>query len=252
MNNLTITRAIVIPSYSEDLALLPLLTTLAGSLSNDNVVIVAHDLKPAIRARIASSCENAMINSLGTLDFSFTKSKSGRGAAVRGGMKLAKEEYPNLVSIMKCHAVRSHQPQDISRLRDSSISCDLLVDSRYLKKSQIVRWLTTRRIFSRIQNILISFLLHLYIKNITNSLRKYSSRVVDLNLSNKANSTDFIHLSEQPLLISRSGFEIQEIPIVFTDRELGSSTVTWREIINSIIGINKLVSLEFGSRFMSK
>ena len=60
-----------------------------------------------------------------------------------------------------------------------------------------------------------------------------------------------------PLLTTLAGslsnlFRCQEIPIVFTDRELGSSTVTWQEIVNSIIGINKLVSIEFGSRFMSK
>lgn len=252
LNKLIITRAIVIPSYGEDLALPSLLTTLAGSLSNDNVVIVADDSKPEIRARIVSGCEKAMINSPGTLIFSFTESKSGRGAAVRRGMKLAREEYPNLVSIMECDADGSHQPQDILRLRDSSISCDLLVGSRYLKKSQIVEWPIRRRIFSKILNVSIPFLLQLRMKDVTNGLRKYSIRAVDLILSNEANSSGFIYLSEQALLISRRGFEIKEIPIVFTDRELGSSTVTWRDIVNSILGIIKLVSLEFGSRFTSK
>ena len=239
-------------SYRENLALTSLLTTLPGSRSNDNVVIAADDSKPEIRARVVSDCERAMLNSPGTLIFSLAESKPGRGAVVRRGMKLAREEYPNLVAIMECDSDESHQPQDILRLRDSLISCDLLMDNRYLKKSQIVGWQIKCRNFSRILNVSIPFLLQLHVKDITNGLRKCAIRAVDLILSNKANSSGFIYLSEQALLISRRGFKVQEIPSMFTDRELGSSTVTWREIVDSILGIIKLVSLEFGSRFTSK
>ena len=249
---LIITRAIVIPSYGEDLALPALLRTLAGGFGEDNVIIVADDSQPEIRARLVSGCEMAMKDSLGTLMFSFAENKSGRGAAVRRGMKLAREEFPNLDFIMECDADGSHQPQDILRVRDSPISCDLLVGSRYLKESEIVGWPIRRRIFSKILNMLIPFLLHLYIKDVTNGLRKYSIRAVDLILNNEAKSSGFIYLSEQALLISQSGFEIKEIPIVFIDRELGSSTVTWREIVSSILGIIKLVSSGFGSRLSSK
>ena len=249
---LIITRAIVIPSYGEDLALPVLLTNLAGGLREDIVIVVADDSPPEIRARLVSGCEIAMKNSLGALMFSFSENKSGRGAAVRRGMNLAKKEFPNLVFIMECDADGSHQPQDILRVKDSSINCDLLVGSRYLKESQIVGWSIMRRIFSKILNMSIPFLLHLHMKDVTNGLRRYSIRAVDLILNTEANSSGFIYLSEQALLISKRGFEIKEIPIVFIDRELGSSTVTWREIASSILGITKLVSLDFGSRFTSK
>jgi hypothetical protein len=89
-------------------------------------------------------------------------------------------------------------------------------------------------------------------KDVTNGLRRYSINAVDLILGSEANSTGFIYLSEQALLISRSGLEIKEIPIVFIDRELGASTVTWREIVSSILGILKLVSSDVGSRLKSK
>lgn len=243
-----ITRAIVIPSYGEDLALPALLSTLAGDFGEDNAIIVADDSQPAIRARLVQGCEMVMKDSLGTLIFSFAENKSGRGTAVRRGMKLAREEFPNLVFIMECDADGSHQPQDILRVRDSAISCDLLVGSRYLKGSQIEGWPIKRRIFSKILNVLIPFLLHLHVKDVTNGLRRYSIRAVDLILNSEANNSGFIYLSEQALLISKSGFKINEIPIVFIDRELGSSTVTSREIISSILGIIKLVSSNFGSR----
>ena len=248
LEQLLIKRAIVIPSYGEDLALPALLKTLAGSLSREDLIIVADDSKPEIKTRLVAGCESAMKDSMGSLKFSFAETKSGRGAAVRRGMKLAKDEYPNLAFVMECDADGSHQPHDILRVRDSSIGCDLLVGSRYLRDSKIVGWPITRRIFSKLINVLIPLLLNLHMKDVTNGLRKYSIVAVDLILGSEANSTGFIYLSEQALLISRSGLEIKEIPIVFIDRKLGASTVTWREIVSSILGILKLVSSDFGSR----
>lgn len=252
MQKLIITKAIVIPSYGEDEALPSLLTTLAGSFKDDDVVIVADDSPPEIRARLVNRCENAMINSSGSLLFSFAANKSGRGTAVRRGMKLAREEFPNLVSIMECDADGSHQPQEILRMRDSAISCDLLAGSRYLKESQIVGWPITRRLTSKILNVSISLLFGLHIKDITNGMRRYSIRAVDLIINTEASNSGFIYLTEQALLISRNGFVVKEIPIAFIDRELGSSTMSWREIVSSLFGIVKLFSSDIGSRLTSK
>jgi len=251
-NEILIKSAIVIPSYGEDLALPALLETLAGSLRKEDLIIVADDSKPEARTRLVAACELAMKASAGSLKFSFAEIKSGRGAAVRRGMKVARDECPNLEFVMECDADGSHQPHDILRIRDSFIDCDLLIGSRYLKNSKIEGWPITRRIFSKLLNILIPLSLNLRIKDITNGLRKYSMRAVDLVLSREANSSGFIYLSEQALLISRSGFVAKEIPIVFIDRKLGESTVSLREISASLFGILKLVSLDLGSRLKSK
>jgi len=252
LDNSIITRAIVIPSYGEDLALPALLETLAGSLTGEDLIVVADDSKPGIRDRLVRGCELAMKDSMGTLRFSFAANKSGRGAAVRRGMKMVRDEYQNLEFVMECDADGSHQPQDILRVRDSLVNCDLLVGSRYLRESKIVGWPLTRRIFSKLLNVSIPLLLNLQLKDVTNGLRRYSIRSVDLILSQEANSTGFIYLSEQALLISRNGLEINEIPIVFIDRELGASTVTWREIVSSVLGIIHLVSSDFGARLKRK
>ena len=252
MDNSIITRAIVIPSYGEDLALPALLETLAGSLSKEDVIIVADDSKPDARNRLVAGCHTATKNSPGLIRFSFADSKSGRGSAVRRGMELARREYPNLEYVLECDADGSHQARDILGVRDSSINCDLLVGSRYLKDSQIIGWSIARRVFSKLLNALIPKILDLPMKDVTNGLRRYSIEAVDLVLSKEANSKGFIYLSEQALLISRSGLKIAEIPIIFIDRELGTSTVTWREIASSILGILKLVSSDVGSRLKSK
>jgi len=252
LEELLIKRAIVIPSYGEDLALPVLLKSLAGSLSKEDLIIVADDSKPEIWTRLVAGCEAVMKDSTGSLKFSFAEIKSGRGAAVRRRIKLARDEYPNLVFVMECDADGSHQPSDILRVRNSLIRCDLLVGSRYLRDSKIDGWPITRRILSKLLNVSIPLLLSLDMKDVTNGLRRYSINAVDLILGSEANSTGFIYLSEQALLISRSGLEIKKIPIIFIDRELGASTVTWREIVSSILGILQLVSSDVSSRLKSK
>ncbi len=236
------TKAIVIPSYGEEFALPSLIKSLASELDKHSVIIVADDSLPEVRDRLVLSCEEAMSNSRGALVFSFSEEKSGRGAAVRRGMKLAKERFPSLVFLMECDADGSHRPKDIMDLLDNLIVCDLLVGSRYLENSEIIGWPIRRRVFSKILNVLIPFLLQLQMSDVTNGLRRYSIKSVDLLLESDATTTGFVYLSEQAMLISREGLLVKEIPIIFKDRELGSSTVTWREILSSLLGIIQLVS----------
>lgn len=252
MDTRSITRVIVIPSYGEDLALPALLSELAPNFTEKDLIIIADDSKPEIRKLLVSRCESAMKESSGILRFSFAEFKSGRGAAVRRGMKIALEECPNLRFVMECDADGSHQPKDILQIMDSSLNCDLLVGSRYLEESQIIGWSITRKIFSKILNIIIPGLFNLQMSDITNGLRKYSISAINLLLSKQANNSGFIYLSEQALLISRNKLIIKEMPITFINRELGTSTVTWREILNSILGIIVLVLSDLSSKFGRK
>ena len=47
----------------------------------------------------------------------------------------------------------------------------------------------------------------------------------------------FTYLSEQILIAHAKGLSIFELPIIFIDRVSGESTVTYKEIVNSIKGI---------------
>jgi hypothetical protein len=48
-------------------------------------------------------------------------------------------------------------------------------------------------------------------------------------------------LSEQAVVLKKRGMKISEEPIILVDRTLGASTVTWREITNSLFGIVRLI-----------
>ena len=235
------TTVIIIPSYNETLALPKLLKELIGGLSSDDAIIVVDDSSTVVSTEIASSCRDIMRNSECSFRFIANGKKTGRGAAIRLGMQLAITDFPSFVSVIECDADGSHQSRDILRLRNFQTSVDLVVGSRYLPESRITGWPVSRRIFSYVLNILIPKFLDVPLRDITNGLRKYSKRAVNQILLTPQKHSGFIFLSEQAVILNRSGFSMLEIPIEFIDRSLGHSTVTLHEVKNSIIGVIKLI-----------
>jgi len=235
---------IAIPSFNEISALPTLIQKLAPLLASSDAILVLDDSPLEIHKEIRSSINEDSTNFTCSILFSHYDGKSGRGAAVRRGMVISRKQFPRLRYFIECDADGSHQVDDIIKMKDLQMNCDLLIGSRYLKQSKILGWPITRRIFSRILNKIIPFLLNIPIKDITNGLRRYTPEAIDKILSREPINKGFIYLSEQAYLLSQSRFIIAETPITFIERVSGNSTVTWKEIVDSLIGIFKLVLLK--------
>jgi dolichol-phosphate mannosyltransferase len=239
--NAKVSTAIVIPSYNEALALPELLREIVVGLSSADAIIVMDDSSKEVSTQIQQKCHEVIKGSECKFIFNNSGHKSGRGAAVRRGMIIALDRFPDIKTILECDADGSHRPEDILMIKNSLNRADLLVGSRYLKSSEIVGWPTSRRLFSWLLNKSIPRLTKVHLRDITNGLRRYTKRAVLEILSENQVNKGFIYLSEQAILISKSGLLISEEPIIFVNRILGTSTVTWREISNSLYGILKLV-----------
>lgn len=236
------TAAIIIPSYLETEALPELLSELVPYLTQDTVVIVVDDSPREILAEIETKCTKAIKGGLFSLVFESNGRKNGRGMAVLRGMNLALELYPNLVTVLECDADGSHRPEDISKLLRKKSSADLLVGSRYLPESKIIGWPFSRRLFSCVLNQIIPKFLSIPLSDITNGLRRYSIEATKLIARSTPKNKGFIFLSEQAQMIHENGMVIEEVPITFIDRTLGSSTVSYQEILKSLLGILLLIT----------
>jgi dolichol-phosphate mannosyltransferase len=153
----------------------------------------------------------------------------------------ALNDYPEAKFIVECDADGSHRAIDILKIKNSETVADLLIGSRYLPSSKIIGWPMSRRIFSWILNNSIPRVIFVEVHDITNGLRRYSREAVRQILSNPQMNTGFVYLSEQAVVLKKRGMKISEEPIIFVDRTLGTSTVTWRELTNSLLGIARLV-----------
>ena len=228
-----------------ELEALPLLLkNLSDFLDESDIVVIADDSPLEYRGEIEKSCISIFENSKTKFLLSYGYKKSGRGNAIRRGMRSALEEYPEIEYVIEMDADSSHQPSDIVNLRNLSSEADLIIGSRYLPNSRIVGWPISRRIFSRILNLVIPRILNIDINDITNGLRRYKAESAKLFLDIEPKNLGFTYLSEQALILDRAGKQIEEFPTTFVNRTVGKSTVTYKEVVSSLRGIITLIKSE--------
>ncbi len=235
-----VTSVIIIPSFNETLALPELLLKLSPGLNQTDAVIIIDDSPSEISKIIEYNCQKSIMGASFRFHFYNSGVKFGRGAAIRRGMFKALDEYPDATFIIECDADGSHRATDILKIKNSESNSDLLIGSRYLPTSEIVGWPMNRRFFSLILNSSIPRIMSVNVTDITNGLRRYSREAVSEILSRPQINSGFVYLSEQAIVLASKGMKISEEPILFVDRTLGNSTVTWREISSSLLGIIKL------------
>jgi len=243
-NYLNVKNVLVIPSYRELDTLPNLLQQLAQRQTQRDCIIISDDSEPEIQSQLVKLCNEAFKSSSATILFSLSKKKNGRGYAVWRGIVLAVEKFPNLEQVMECDADGSHQASDILILKNLESNSDIIIGSRYLPDSSITGWPFSRKIFSKILNKLIPFILDLPVSDATNGLRRYSLNSIKILSKKKPINYGFIYLSEQALILKRNNMKFEEIAINFVDRNSGVSSVGYNEIINSFIGLLKLTRIK--------
>jgi len=129
---------IVVASYNEIYALPSFLSELAPLITRNETVVVADDSPIETRELIKAGCESNFKSSAAKLDFSFSNSKNGRGAAIHRGLKFATQKYGEFDYFIECDSDGSHTPKDIVNLINSVDPSDLIIGSRYLPSSKII------------------------------------------------------------------------------------------------------------------
>ena len=226
---------IVIPAYNEKENILKLIKGIRKYL--DCMIIIVDDSNN-------NDIKNILAKSkIKNIKYFNRGKKSGRGSAVLFGFKKLIKMKKKISCLIEMDADLSHSPTELRRNITFFYknSLDLLIGSRYLKESFIINWPISRKVLSKLSNILARLLLGVPIKDYTNGYRFYSLRAAKKIIS-KCNKTGggFIILSEIILILWKSGFKISEIKTIFRNRTRGESSVNLRLIIQSLIGLFKL------------
>ncbi len=141
----------------------------------------------------------------------------------------------------------SHSPSELKRNISYFYknSLDLLIGSRYLLESKIINWPLSRRILSKLSNMLAKILLGVPVNDYTNGYRFYS-RSAAKTIILKCNKTGggFIILSEIILILWKKNYKISEIKSIFRNRVRGESSVNIKLVIESFFGLIKLYLLK--------
>ena len=168
---------IVIPAFNEENNLVKLIKKIKSKFKDSLIIIVddSHHKKTWHLIRKKKLRVN----------YIHRGKKLGRGSAVIFGLKkLIKNK--RIKVFVEMDADFSHDPDELPRNINffCKNSLDLLISSRYLKKSKIVHWGVKRRIFSLWANYLARSLLKIPIYDFTNGYRIYSRKSVKKIIKN--------------------------------------------------------------------
>ena len=234
-------RIIVIPTYNETGSLESFLSALVPKCSSHTAIVICDDSGPHLNHFYISLASKLRTKDGPEILVDFSNTKNGRGNAVLRGFKLSLINYPNSELFLECDADESHRVKDILMILDYNPNSEFVIGSRYLPQSEIVGWPTSRRVFSRMLNSLIPMSLRIKTSDATNGLRRYSRRAVEALLRSHLRTSGFIVLSEFALILKYNNIHPEDVPTTFINRHIGSSTVTYRELLNSAKGLIKLI-----------
>lgn len=151
--------------------------------------------------------------------------KAGLGAAYIAGFRWGLEHDYGVICEMDADG--SHAPEDLPRLLDALTpaggGADLVIGSRYVPGGKVVNWPLKRQVLSRGANIYSKLALGVRVNDITAGFRAYRHevlRAIDLDAIASRGYCFQIDLAWRTLL---AGYRVVEVPITFTEREIGVS-----------------------------
>lgn len=227
---------IIIPTFNEENNISKLLKSIIKKLPNCKITVVDDSKNNNIGIIIKKE------KFKNDIKYIHRKNSRGRGSAVLFGFKKRLKKNTQQIFI-EMDADFSHNPSELKKNIKYFVNnkSDLLIASRYLSKSKIFNWALSRRIFSKLSNILAKFVLKINVTDYTNGFRIYSKEATKLIVKKCGKIGDgFIVLSEILLILDINKFRIDEVSTIFINRVRGESSVNLKLVIQSFLGLIKL------------
>ena len=158
--------------------------------------------------------------------------KRGLGQAYLAGFHWALERDYDL--IFEMDADFSHNPNCLPEFLTTAGETDLVIGSRYIKGVNVINWPMSRLLLSYFANVYTRIVTGLPLRDATGGFKCYHRRVLqNINLD-AVRSNGYSFQIEMSFRAWRKGFKLREIPIVFVDRERGTSKMS-KKIVREAI-----------------
>lgn len=166
--------------------------------------------------------------------------KLGLGTAYIQGFKWALEhdyEY-----IFEMDADFSHDPADLPRLYSAchDEGYDLAIGSRYVSGVNVVNWPMGRVLMSYFASKYVRFVTGFKVHDTTAGFKCYRRRVLQTIELDKIKFRGYAFQIEMKFTAYRCGFRLQEVPVIFINRELGTSKMNSSIFGEAVFGVIQL------------
>jgi dolichol-phosphate mannosyltransferase len=208
---------LVLPTYNEAANIEAFVETVRAKLPSSARILIVDDDSPdgtgAIADRLAASSEG-----IGVLH---RPRKEGLGPAYVAGFRRALAEGAGL--ILEMDSDFSHDPAYLPRLLEAAKGADLVLGSRYVDGGGVREWATLRRAISRGGSAYARLVLGVRVRDLTGGFKCFRREVLEAIDLDSIQSRGYAFQVEMTYRAIRRGFDVVEVPIVFRDRQAGSS-----------------------------
>jgi dolichol-phosphate mannosyltransferase len=223
---------VIMPTYNEAEGIEKVVRHLLATVPQIDLLIV-DDNSPDGTGKIADgfAAEDTRVHVL------HRKEKNGLGPAYLAGFQWGfdhKYEY-----LVEMDADGSHRAEDLLKLLEVAPQNDLVIGSRWVKGGKTVNWPVSRQLISRTGNTYAAMMLRTGIRDITAGFRVFrASFLQSLDLANIA-SAGYSFQVEMAWRCSKAKARIQEVPITFVEREIGSSKMSQKIVLEALWRVTK-------------
>lgn len=236
-------KVVIIPTYNEKENIEAIIRKVM-SLEGDFNVLVVEDNSPDGTAEIV---KRLMVEFANRLHIMERKGKLGLGTAYIAGFNWSLDngyEY-----IFEMDADFSHNPDDLLKLHKACVDgADLAIGSRYISGINVVNWPMGRVIMSYYASAYVRMVTGMKIKDTTAGFKCYTSKVLRTIDFDKIKFKGYAFQIEMKFTAWKFGFNLIEVPIIFTDRQEGTSKMSGGIFNEAIWGV---MSMKWKSFFRS-
>ena len=227
---------IIIPTYNE-IENIENIIRKVFSLEESFSVLIIDDGSPDGTAKKVKELQKEFSN---TLFIEERKGKLGLGTAYILGFKWAlKKDYQY---IFEMDADFSHDPNDLSRLLKAckENGGDVAIGSRYVKGVNIVNWPMSRLLMSYFASKYVKAITGMPIHDSTAGFKCYKRKVLEKINLDKIEFVGYAFQIEMKFTSWKYGFNIIEVPVIFTDRQEGNSKMSGGIFYEALFGVIKM------------
>ncbi len=228
---------VIIPTYNEKENIEAIIRAVMALEDNFDILVI-EDGSPDGTADIVKRLMAGDFK--GRLHIIERTGKLGLGTAYITGFKWAIEQKYDFVFEMD--ADFSHDPKDVPRLlkevRDNGY--DVAIGSRYITGVNVVNWPMGRVLMSYYASKYVQFVTGIPVNDTTAGFKCYRRQVLETIDLDAIRFKGYAFQIEMKFTAYKLGFKIKEVPVIFVNRELGTSKMSGGIFSEALFGVIKL------------
>ena len=224
---------IIIPTYNEKENIEKIIRKVF-SLEKSFHVLIVDDGSPDGTATIVKKIQSEFPNQLHIEE---RTGKLGLGTAYIHGFKWALQK--DYQFIFEMDADFSHDPNDLIKLYNTNLleGGEVAIGSRYVRGVNIVNWPMSRLLMSFFASKYVKFITGMPIHDSTAGFKCYKREVLETINFDKIQFVGYAFQIEMKFKAWKYGFNVVEVPVVFTDRTEGESKMSGGIFMEAVIGV---------------